>query len=146
MADGAHTQAYTFDPYQNLTGSQQHLVLGGEPTYCPVFVHAPDSKHCFVCVTPGEQVLWTEQSGPQNLDSIVWPRAVSSAEVFWTGATLPDGTPRNFQSALPRLHDIRFRMVQRGIDAIPLQPLWCALRPGACDLTDATKVPSPHDK
>ena len=64
MADGAHTQAYTFDPYQNLTGSQQHLVLGGEPTYCPVFVYTPDSKHCFVCVTP-------RRTSP--LDRTIWP-------------------------------------------------------------------------
>lgn len=38
--------------------------------------------------------LWSEQSSPENLDSIVWPRLASAAEVFWTGATLPDGTPR----------------------------------------------------
>ncbi|KIP03087.1 glycoside hydrolase family 20 protein [Phlebiopsis gigantea 11061_1 CR5-6] len=103
-------KSYTFDPLANITESQQHLVMGGQ------------------------QLLWTEQSGPENLDAIAWPRAASSAEVFWTGATLPDGTPRNVSSALPRLHDFRFRMVQRGIRAIPLQPLWCALRPGLCDL------------
>jgi hexosaminidase len=42
--------------------------------------------------------------------------------------------PRNDTSALARLHDIRYRMVQRGIQAIRLQPHWCALRPGLCDL------------
>ncbi|KII91043.1 glycoside hydrolase family 20 protein [Plicaturopsis crispa FD-325 SS-3] len=105
------SHSYTFDPLANLHESQQHLVLGGM------------------------QPLWTEQSGPENLDSIVWPRAASSAEIFWTGALLPDGSPRNVFSALPRLHDLRFRMVQRGVRAIPLQPLWCALRPGACDLS-----------
>ncbi|KAI0345602.1 N-acetylhexosaminidase [Trametopsis cervina] len=104
-------RSYVFDPFANLTESQKSLVLGGQ------------------------QVLWTEQSGPENLDSIVWPRAVSSAEVFWTGPTPQDGSSRNVSSALPRLHDHRFRMVQRGIQAIPLQPLFCALRPGACDLT-----------
>ncbi|KIP03090.1 glycoside hydrolase family 20 protein [Phlebiopsis gigantea 11061_1 CR5-6] len=103
-------RTYTFDPFMNLSASQHQLVLGGQ------------------------QPLWTEQSEPENLDSIVWPRAASSAEVFWTGATLPDGLPRNVSSALPRLHDLRFRMVQRGVQAIPLQPLWCALRPGLCDL------------
>ena len=82
----------------------------------------------------GQQLLWTEQSSPENLDSIAWPRAASSAEVFWTGATLPDGSSRNVSSALPRLHDLRFRMVQRGVKAIPLQALWCALQPGSCDL------------
>ncbi|KAF8827998.1 hypothetical protein HHX47_DHR4000559 [Lentinula edodes] len=86
-------------------------------------------------VWEGEQLLWTEQSGPENLDSIVWPRAASSAEIFWTGDTLPDGFDRvgNISEALPRLHDVRYRMVQRGIKAIRLQPEWCALRPQMCD-------------
>ncbi|KAI0373766.1 N-acetylhexosaminidase [Pilatotrama ljubarskyi] len=97
-------KSYTFDPLANISAAQAHLVLGGE------------------------QLLWTEQSGPENLDSIVWPRAASSAEVFWSG---PGG---NLTTALPRLHDIAFRMRQRGVNAIPLQPLWCALRPGKCDI------------
>jgi len=106
------SEAYTFDPLANITSDQVHLVLGGE------------------------QLLWTEQSGPGNLDSIVWPRAAVSAEIFWTGETLPDGFDRvgNLSEALPRLHDVRYRMVQRGINAINLQPEWCALRPNACDL------------
>lgn len=37
--------------------------------------------HFIVLTTLGEQLLWTEQSGPENLDPIVWPRAASSAEV-----------------------------------------------------------------
>jgi len=52
--------------------------------------------------TPGEQILWTEQSGPQNLDPIVWPRAASSAEIFWS-AKQPTGAPLNVTEALPRL-------------------------------------------
>ncbi|KAJ3932370.1 MAG: glycoside hydrolase family 20 protein [Lentinula lateritia] len=104
-------ESYTFNPLANISSAQVSLVLGGE------------------------QLLWTEQSGPENLDSIVWPRAASSAEVFWTGDTLPDGFDRvgNISEALPRLHDVRYRMVQRGIKAIRLQPEWCALRPQVCD-------------
>jgi hexosaminidase len=97
-------KAYSFDPTANLTDAQSNLVLGGE--------HA----------------LWTEQSGPSNLDSISWPRAASSAELWWTG---PGG---DVDTALPRLHELSFRFSQRGVHTIPLQPLWCALRPGACDL------------
>jgi len=82
----------------------------------------------------GEQLLWTEQSGPQNLEPIVWPRAAASAEVFWTGANQPSGKPLDVGEALPRLHDLRYRLVQRGVNAINLQPEWCALRPDACDL------------
>jgi hypothetical protein len=52
------------------------------------------------------------------------------AELFWTGAARP-----TVAEALPRLHDVSYRMRQRGTRAISLQPKWCALRPGACDLT-----------
>ncbi|KAG2139125.1 glycoside hydrolase family 20 protein [Suillus bovinus] len=103
------SKAYTFDPLANLTEAQYKLVLGGE------------------------QILWSEQSSTQNVDSIVWPRAAASAEIFWSGKQ-PNGAALNVTEALPRLHDIRYRMVQRGVNAIPLQPHWCALRPGACDL------------
>ncbi|KAI0727894.1 N-acetylhexosaminidase [Fomitopsis betulina] len=96
--------SYTFDPLANLTSDQYDLVLGGQHN------------------------LWTEQSGPENLDPIVWPRAASSAEVFWSG---PGG---NVSAALPRLHDVSFRLRQRGVRSISLQPLWCALRPHECDL------------
>ena len=97
--------SYSFNPIANLTAAEAKLILGGQ------------------------HLLWTEQSGPENLDDTVWPRAASSAELFWTG---PGG---NVSTALPRLHDVAYRMRQRGINAIPLQPEWCALRPGACDLT-----------
>ncbi|OAX35229.1 glycoside hydrolase family 20 protein [Rhizopogon vinicolor AM-OR11-026] len=103
------SESYTFDPLANLTEAQYELVLGGE------------------------QILWSEQSGPQNLDPIVWPRAASSAEIFWS-AKQPSGAALNVTEALPRLHDVRYRMVQRGLNPIPLQPHWCALRPDACDL------------
>ena len=110
--------AYSYDPLANLTtDALQSLVLGGQT------------------------LLWTEQSGPQNLDPIVWPRAAAAAEVFWLGATLPDslgGGDRNTdgsEPALARMHDVSFRLRARGINTINLQPLWCALRPGACDLT-----------
>ncbi|KAN0087813.1 glycoside hydrolase family 20 protein [Tylopilus felleus] len=107
------SESYTFDPLANLTESQYSLVLGGE------------------------QILWTEQSGPQNLDSIVWPRAASSAEIFWSGKQ-PSGAPLNVSEALPRLQDVRYRMVQRGLNPIQLQPQWCALRPHECDLPSST--------
>jgi len=98
-------KAYSFDPLANITSAEEKLILGGQ------------------------QLLWTEQSGPSNVDPIVWPRAAASAEVFWSGGG------GNGTSALPRLHEMAYRMVNRGIRAIPLQPMWCALRPYACDLT-----------
>ncbi|KAG6872266.1 hypothetical protein C0995_011403 [Termitomyces sp. Mi166 len=97
-------KSYSFNPLANLTQEQSKFVLGGQ------------------------HLLWTEQSSPSNLDPIVWPRAASAAEVFWSGPGGDVGT------ALPRLHDVSFRFQQRGVNAIALQPLWCALRPGMCDL------------
>lgn len=99
-------KAYSFDPQAGVAPADAHLVLGGQ------------------------QLLWTEQSSPTNLDSIVWPRAAASAEVFWTGAA----TRLSGGEALPRLHELAYRMRQRGVGAIALQPEWCALRPGKCDL------------
>ncbi|KZW01509.1 glycoside hydrolase family 20 protein [Exidia glandulosa HHB12029] len=80
-------------------------------------------------VLGGQTCLWSEQSDPANLDSIVWPRTAALAEVLWS----PENLLHNSSSALARLHDIRYRMVQRGIRAIALQPHWCAVRPGLCD-------------
>ncbi|KAJ7068989.1 N-acetylhexosaminidase [Mycena belliarum] len=103
-------KSYTFDPLANLTAAQAHLVLGGQ------------------------QLLWSEQSDAQNIDSIVWPRAATSAEIFWTGAKLPSGAALSGTEALPRLHELRYRMVQRGVRAIAIQPQWCALRPSLCNI------------
>ena len=90
--------------------------------------NSPLTRIAISSLSSGEQALWAEQSGPENLDPIVWPRAAASAEVFWTG---PGG---DLSSALPRLHDVAFRLRQRGVKAIQLQPMWCALRAGKCNL------------
>ncbi|KAI5481434.1 beta-hexosaminidase [Pseudohyphozyma bogoriensis] len=78
-------QVYSFDPYNNITEAQRPLILGGQ------------------------SLLWSEQASPENLESLAWPRAAAAAEVFWTGATLSDGRPRNADEALPRMHDWRYR-------------------------------------
>ncbi|CAD6931866.1 unnamed protein product [Tilletia controversa] len=80
----------------------------------------------------GEAALWSEQADEFALDGYLWPRAGSAAEVFWTGASYQDqgkSNLRDVKEALPRLHELRFRLVDRGYSARPLQPLWCALRP-----------------
>jgi hypothetical protein len=41
--------------------------------------------------------------------------------------------------AYPRMHDIRYRMVDRGVRAEPLQPHWCALRPGKLPVRSLSK-------
>ena len=81
--------------------------------------------------------MWTELSSPQNLDPITWPRAAASAEVFWS---FPVSTTNSSEAlntsatnALARMHDVRYRMVQRGVNAIVIQAEWCALRDGLCN-------------
>jgi hexosaminidase len=85
-------KAYTFDPLANLTSEQASLVLG--------------SQH----------FLWTEQSEPKDLDLIVWPRAATSAEDFWMGPG------RNDSAALPRLHELSYRLRRHGVNVISPQP------------------------
>lgn len=77
----------------------------------------------------GQVAAWSEQIDETNLEQIFWPRAAAAAEVFWTG----QAKERDANEALPRLHDLRERMRRRGVKAVPLQPFWCALRPGECD-------------
>lgn len=85
----------------------------------------------------GESALWAEQVDEANVESLLWPRAAAGAEVFWTG---PEYTAngekhkRSVADALPRLHEARGRLRSMGVLASPLQPQWCALRPGACDM------------
>ena len=119
-------KSYSFNPTANLTDEQAKLVLGGTSIYN---IHMQKFFLSLIYDLSGQHLLWTEQSGPSNLDPIAWPRAASSAEIFWTGPG------QNIETALTRLHDLSFRLQQRGVHAIPLQPMWCALRPGVCDLT-----------
>ncbi|KAJ1963069.1 Glucosamine-6-phosphate isomerase (Glucosamine-6-phosphate deaminase) (GNPDA) (GlcN6P deaminase), partial [Dispira parvispora] len=84
-------------------------------------------------VVGGDVCLWAEQVDPMNLDQTLWPRAAAAAEVLWSGKD-KNGEMRSVKDALVRIQDQRFRMVSRGIDATPLQPLWCARNPGGCDL------------
>ena len=100
---------YTFDPLAGLNEAHFHLVQGGQA------------------------LLWAEQTAPSNLDQMIWPRAAASAEVFWSGP-LAAHDPGAVREALPRLHELAFRMQRRGVQAIPLQPMWCALRRGACNI------------
>ncbi|KAK4684350.1 hexosaminidase, partial [Tremellales sp. Uapishka_1] len=94
----------SFDPLTNITANH-NLVLGGQVS------------------------LWTEQTDEMNLETMLWPRSSALAELLWTGAG-STGFPRDPVEALPRMHDIRYRMVEKGVRAVPLQPHWCAIRPG----------------
>ncbi|KAJ2552969.1 Glucosamine-6-phosphate isomerase (Glucosamine-6-phosphate deaminase) (GNPDA) (GlcN6P deaminase) [Coemansia sp. RSA 1933] len=100
---------YNFDPWANITDSaEKKLVVGAEVA------------------------LWSEQSDETSIDNYLWPRVSAMAETSWASKTDASGNVRTTAEVVQRLHDQRFRMVGRGINAEPLQPLWCARNPGAC--------------
>ena len=117
--------------------------------------------HACISLTAGQTSLWTEQVDETNLESIMWPRAAAFSEVFWTppgqqgyphstcllscvsssrswpGAIrgpLSVADSAGQLDALQRMQDLRYRLVSKGVQATPLQPHWCALRTGQCDL------------
>lgn len=109
---------YLFDPLNNtqaIQGSQQRIM-------------------------GGESALWSEQADEDNLEILLWPRAASGADVYWSGNSFSINGVRTQRKqalplALPRLHQIRARLRASGIRVEALQPQWCATRPGSCDLT-----------
>ncbi|PVU94772.1 hypothetical protein BB561_002273 [Smittium simulii] len=106
---------YTYDPYVNITDSaKQDLVIGGEVA------------------------LWSEQADDIVVDKLLWPRAAAAGELYWSGPYQPGtSTPRDLNEASIRIAEHRFRLVARGINAEPTQPLWCIRNPGRCNLPPA---------
>lgn len=75
----------------------------------------------------GEVAVWTESIDPQTLDSIIWPRASAAGEVLWSGRTDASGQNRSQITALPRLIEMRERMVARGVRAAAITQQWCSM-------------------
>ncbi|KAG9242990.1 glycoside hydrolase superfamily [Calycina marina] len=92
---------YAYDPLAGVAIEDQHLVLGGE-------VH-----------------MWSEQTDPVNLDSMLWPRVCAAGETLWSGRHDSQGNNRSQVDAAPRLAEFRERMVARGIRAGPVQMVYC---------------------
>ncbi|KAK9765864.1 Glucosamine-6-phosphate isomerase (Glucosamine-6-phosphate deaminase) (GNPDA) (GlcN6P deaminase) [Basidiobolus ranarum] len=105
-------RVYSYDLLANLTESEAKNIWGGEV------------------------LLWTEQADFTNLDRYLWPRTSAAAEVLWSGSKDQKGNTRTLLDAQLRLHEVRNRLVRRGIMAEPLQPLWCARNPGRCNTPD----------
>ncbi|KAM7269620.1 hypothetical protein ACFE04_025117 [Oxalis oulophora] len=83
-------------------------------------------------VLGGEVALWSEQADPSVLDGRIWPRASALAETLWSGNRNKNGVKR-YGEATDRLNEWRYRMVNKGIGAEPIQPLWCVKNPGMCN-------------
>jgi hexosaminidase len=86
-------------------------------------------------VLGGEMHIWTEQTDPVNLDTMIWPRGSAAGEVLWSGRQDASGQNRSQVEAAPRLSEMRERMVKRGISAGPVQMIYCTQFGGEeCDL------------
>jgi hexosaminidase len=101
---------YSYDPYSGVSEDKHDLIVGGE---------------CHI---------WAEQTDPVNLDRMVWPRAAAAAEVLWSGAKDDQGRNRSQVEAAPRLSEMRERLVARGVQAEPLQMIFCLQEPNQCTL------------
>ncbi|PVU98611.1 hypothetical protein BB559_001410 [Furculomyces boomerangus] len=103
---------YSYNPYVNITTPEKRaLVLGGEVN------------------------LWSEQSDDVIVDKMLWPRAAAAGELYWKGPVDENADMSEaVESASPRINEFRFRLLGRGINAEPTQPLWCVRNPGKCAL------------
>ncbi|GAB5591250.1 Glucosamine-6-phosphate isomerase (Glucosamine-6-phosphate deaminase) (GNPDA) (GlcN6P deaminase) [Umbelopsis nana] len=114
-------RVYSYDVTYNLTKSEAKSILGGEVA------------------------LWSEQSDPQTIDMKLWPRAAAAAELLWSGRYDKTGKQRDIGEAMPRMFDWRYRLVERGLRAEPIQPLWCGKNPHGCDLNYPWVFQHPND-
>ncbi|XP_065222103.1 chitooligosaccharidolytic beta-N-acetylglucosaminidase [Planococcus citri] len=73
-----------------------------------------------------EATLWSEQSDDSTLDNRLWPRASALAERLWTNPT------SDWRSAEARILTQRQRMLNRGIAADLIEPLWCHQNEALC--------------
>lgn len=88
------------------------------------------------CILPGarkEQVIgqeapmWTEQVDPATLDTLLWPRLASMAEVVWS-----EPATGSWRDAEVRMIIHRQRLLRAGIDAEAMIPEWCLHRQEVC--------------
>ena len=85
-----------------------------------IYSHDPAaglSKEAAKNVLGGEVAVWAETIDGITLDSLVWPRASAAGEVLWSGRQDAHGQNRSQYDAVPRLAEMRERMVARGVGA-----------------------------
>ncbi|CAM1507275.1 Fc.00g069160.m01.CDS01 [Cosmosporella sp. VM-42] len=93
-----------------------------------IYQHDPASglsKEAAKNVLGGEVGVWAETIDGITLDSLVWPRASAAGEVLWSGRQDSQGQNRSQYDAVPRLAEMRERMVARGVGASVVQMIFC---------------------
>jgi len=93
-----------------------------------------------------EAAMWSEQVDEFAAEGKVWPRVSALAERLWTNPA------QSWRDAEYRFIHHRERLVERGVMADAIQPLWCWQNPGYCYLNRSLKsptglrymVPKPH--
>ncbi|XP_065656615.1 chitooligosaccharidolytic beta-N-acetylglucosaminidase-like isoform X1 [Hydra vulgaris] len=73
-----------------------------------------------------ESAMWSEQVDEYTSEGKIWPRTAALAERLWTNPS------HDWRDAEYRLIFHRERLVERGIQADALQPLWCLQNAGHC--------------
>ncbi|KAK6381997.1 Glucosamine-6-phosphate isomerase (Glucosamine-6-phosphate deaminase) (GNPDA) (GlcN6P deaminase) [Exophiala oligosperma] len=100
-------QMYTYDPLANISAD---LIAG---------------------VEGGEVLMWSEQTDSFDLDSKLWPRVASAAEVLWSGTRQDE----LMEDATRRLGEWRERgIIDLGINMTPVAMTWCLMNRGRCNL------------
>jgi len=80
-----------------------------------------------------EAAMWTEQVDENASEGKIWPRTAALAERLWSNPK------HNWRNAEYRMIYHRERLVERGIRADALQPLWCQQNAGHCYYDPAIK-------
>lgn len=76
-------------------------------------------------VLGSETLAWSEMIDANNVEQKIWPRTAALAEALW-GRTAEKGS--SWYAADPRMQQWTRTLVQRGIQAEPLQTEWCGQR------------------
>jgi len=86
-----------------------------------------------------ETLAWSEVIDATNLELKMWPRTAALAEALWGRVSVKK--TNTWYSADPRMQQWRSVLVQRGVQAEPLQTFWCQQR-GAYACTVDSGSPS----
>ncbi|XP_073843380.1 beta-hexosaminidase 1 [Musca autumnalis] len=85
-------------------------------------------------VMGAEAAIWSEQIDEHTLDQRFWPRASAMAERLWTDSK------DSWRQAEPRMLVHRERLVENGIAAEALQPVWCLQNQNECPIDAYTSL------